>query len=538
MNNLKIIKTRRKSLFQTIAEMIGKVSPVNNWLRKNSLIWELYSASPTVDYSKTNYFLTKAIFYASEVTDNQTGKKYGGEFLFGAVFGKPIVNSAAAFAFAKPPIVRIEEPGEKITEGVNEQTAEVEQENQSNDIDYTQSFIDNWEEKNEAELFKVARNALRDGDQYLLVKDDLSVSLISPNQVEIVDDKITGEILGYDVETYVEEVGDDGKNNTVKYLAKYRKEKPFYTLLRFETKSSKEGEIIEEDFGEDDEETRPLPIVGFHNERDANERYGNSEYQNCYYLMANYHAVLENAIKNNIYNSTATPVITGVDDMQKWLETNGTRNENGEYEIRWDANKLLVGGKDFDVKVVGGIQNAQDADRLLNILFWLICQASETPEFVMGTAVQSSKASVSEQMPVAIRKAERKRKEFKNFYRDLFKLVFYLGNKVDPQVLPNPKFSVVWPDILDKDLKLNIDIVKTLSEEGCITDKTKMILLGMDKWVDDLDAEIEEARNENEEKAQSQAAYGPNSLLAQMSQGVETGEELTPEERAIAEKVV
>jgi len=226
VKNTTTLKVRRKTLFQTIAEMIGKISPVDSWLRKNSLVWELYSASPTVDYSKTNYFLTKAIFYASEVTDNHNNVKYGSNYLFGATFGKPIVNSAAAFAFAKSPVITLEDSGEEPKE-INEQVKKIEKNNRESDLEYTQSFIDTWVENNEAELFKVSRNTLRDGDQYIFVKDDLSTKILSPDQVEIVDDKLTGELIGYDVETYVDEFDDNGNKKTVKYRSEYRKKTPF-----------------------------------------------------------------------------------------------------------------------------------------------------------------------------------------------------------------------------------------------------------------------------------------------------------------------
>jgi len=525
--NITTLKVRKRSFLQTVAEMIGRVQPVNDWLKRNSLIWELYSASPTVDYSKVNYTLTRAIFYASEVKDSLTNKSYGSEFLFGAVFGKPIVNAAAAFAFAKPPDIEITIP---------EETQIGEQEDDTSGEEYTQNFINDWLSEKWSYIFKSTRNSLRDGDQYIFLSDDLVPTILPPESVEIVDDKMTGELIGYDVTTYVEETDDNGNTSTVKFVEKYRKTSPFRQLFRFDTKGSKEGKVMEEDLseeGEEDEE-RKLPIIGFHNERDARERYGNSEYQNCYYLMANYHAVLENAVKNNIYNSNATPVISGIDDITKWVEANGVKNDSGEYEVKWDANKLLIGGKDFDAKVVSGVQNADQADKLLNLLFWLICQTSETPEFVMGTAVSSSKASVEEQMPVVIRKAERKRGEYTEYFRELIALILDKGNKIDPEVLPSVDFMISWPSIIDDDLKVNIDIVKALSEEGCITDRTKLMLLNIGKYVSSIDDEIEKAREERTEKSLQAGEYGESSIYSKLNQG----EELTPEEEEIATKEV
>ena len=514
-------KPRKKSFMENVAEMIGKIAPINNWMLKTSVTWDLYSASPSVDYSQVNYTLTRAIFYASKVTDNVSGKTYGGSYLFGAVFGKPIVNSAAAFAFAKMPEITVNKDQDK------EKSKTVSLENKKGDLDYTENYINKWFDKNESDIFKLCRNSLRDGDQYILIREDATPSLIPPEQVEIIDDPLTGDILGYDIKVYVTEAGGEKGEVKVKYITKYRKTSPYRQVWKYDTENEKNGILVEEDVasddeikvskveGEEDEITileKPLPIQGFHNERDSRERYGNSEYQNCYYLMANYHAVLEGAIKNNIYNSTSTPIVKGITDPKKWLTANGYVDSNGNTKVKWDGSKMLVGGKEFDMKFVTGAQNAGEAQTILEILFWLICQTSETPEFVMGTAVASSNASVDSQMPVVIRKANRKRTEYKPFFRNLINLVLYKARQIDPEISSNTEFEVVFPEILDDDLNVNINVVKTLSEEGCITDKTKMILLNMGKYVTDLENEIELAHKEITEKSENvKSEYGINS---------------------------
>jgi hypothetical protein len=532
------LKTRKVTFMSRVTEMIGKISPVSDFLRKNSISWQLYSAMPSMDYSKTNYTLCRAIFYASICQDNLTSTNYGSEYILGASFGKPIVNSAAAFAFGLGIEVVEDDRKKKSVESTSKDKVET-----PDDVQYTIDYLNEWLEKYESEVFKWCRNGLRDGDQYILINGDESPTLFSPEQVDIIDNKLTGVVLGYDISTYVEEFDERGVGTRYKYVAQYRRAFPYYKLMKYGGKNYKDAEVVEQSaIPEDavlDEKGNPakledgtyaepekylekeLPIAPFHNERDARERYGNSEYQNVFYLMANYHSVLEGAIKNCIYNSTALPVVKGIDDLQKWLEANGVKDtETGEYEVAWDKNKLLIGGKDFDVKIVGGVQNAEGSDKILNLLFWLICQGSETPEFVMGTAVASSNASVDSQMPIVLRKAERKRKESKQYYNQLIKVL--LATSTDTQVVRDLVFKVKFPDIVNDDMKINVEIVKLLSDEGCITDKTKMVMLNMGKRVADIDQEIEDAKGENEVKAKLVAdQFAENGAYSKIDQGKE-----------------
>lgn len=483
--------------------MFGKQDPTPKWLQRVKFFFNRYSDIESVDYERTIYALTKAIYYASTVRDKSgdgQGKTYGSKFLFGAVFGKPIINATAAFAFNNPPEVIIN----------NGKTKEREA---------TQEFINNWLKENKREYFDVKRWALRDGDSYMYVRDDLTPKIIPGDRVDVDVDPLTGDVTTLSMTSYVKE-----GEATVKYVTVFTETPPFVELRKYEegddtnyktikvkvsSDDEAEGtEVTEEKTKDEDLENRPFELVEFHNEVDAGNVYGNSEFQNLYYLFANYHAVLENAIKNNIFNSNAVPYITGVEDIRKFQEANGERQSDGTYKVEVEADSLLIGNKDFGIKMLEGAQTAGEANTLLKKIFYLIVDASETPEFVFGTAVSSSKASVSEQMPVMVQKAERKQREQEVYDRKLIETVIYKGYKAGACPMSQADFSLVYPSIMSSDLKLNLEIVKTLSEEGTITDHTKMILLEMGDKVDDIDSEIERARKENDKKRDAYDAYG------------------------------
>lgn len=477
---VKIPNSRPQSFFGRVSEIIGRNEPVKSFV-KAILTISILPQSPTVDVSRVDYTLARAVFHASELADPTTNKKKGKQFILGAHFAKPIVNASAAFTIGKLPTVIADEKFNDELEVIN------------------QFFKDN-----KSGMFYIVRNCFRDGDVFLRVGKDLKLTRVPPWTVEKVIDPVTAELIGYDITNFVET--DNGTKD--KYVEELRKTSPFRRVLLYKDNGTNSKELTEfTEKGNGKETERRLPIVHFPNELEDDQVYGTTEYQNLYTLFANYHAVLENAVKNNIYNSTAMPYLTGVDNIEDFLRTHGDKDEEtGEYKLNWDPKKFFIGGSGFEAKVVQAVQNANDADKLLNLFFWGIIQASETPEFVMGTAVSSSKASVEEQTPVMVKKAERKQLMLTDpllEFVDTF--VFYKGllDNEFKGLSENTDFEpkINWPDIVGEDQRLNLDIVKALMEQGVITDKTAAVLLGLEGKVDDLDKEIKDAQSEKEEKA-------------------------------------
>jgi len=465
-----------KSIFKTISEMLGRVEATPRWF--NSLNRYDAVGYDSLDYSKPNFSLSRAVYYASVVSDgvSTVGEKY----LLGSVYGKPIINSVCGFAFAQPFSIKVGGDSE------NE----------------TAYFVNEWVKNNYPEIFEALRYSMRDGVSYLRVKDDLSPKLIPGERTTIKVDPVTGEVIGFDVNVNVQE----DNATSVEYRTEYRKDSPYIRVIKI--KDSKET-VLEEVTGDDGQQ--PLEVIAFHNEKEPSFVYGISEFQNIYYLMANYHSVMSKAIKNNIFNSDQFPYISGIDNVNTFLMSQGERQADGSYKIDWDAHKILLGGKDFKVDMISPIQNAGEAEKLLNLLFWAICQTSETPEFVMGTAVSSSKASVQEQMPIVLRKADRKRKQYEQYIRELVSLIMYKGSKLDSRIKILDDYTVVFPDIVDDDMNVKIELVKFLSDEGLISDKTKATLLGLEKYVDDIN---EELANAYEEKKKADEEFAKSIKLA------------------------
>jgi len=490
--------TKKKSWATTIREMIGRTEDVtvldNDWNITNLF------ANPTLDTSKPVYALNMSIFKCSITTDKE-GKKFGQEYILGATFGKPIVNSCAAFAFSGL------NPPQLIGEG-----------------DYIDK-MNNFLYKERKSLFLMMRDGMRDGDAYLrlMINEDNEpyLELVSPEMVDIIiDPENVNNVLGYNITHIIPK--DEYNMEKEIIIEEYRKKSPYYKRVKM---VSNRKEI--------QEETDDIPFLAmahFANEKDANALNGTSDYQNIYVLMKSYHGVMENAIKGTIYNSQPTPIIKGIKNFTSFLRNNFKENGSSEagaakYDVQYNANKMMLLGEGMDMEMLTIPDHITPATKMLEYIFYCIVQASETPEFVMGTAVQSSKASVSEQLPVVVNKAARKRVQFEDaLYEiiDIYTKYLLATNGVKESDVKDTEINIEWPSIETEDKQLNLDIVKTLLAEGIITAETALGLTEVK--VQDIGVEVAEARKQSIQKAideaQNSDIYSPYSASQQANEDV------------------
>lgn len=457
--------------------MLGRVEPVNRAYMNftgRSLI-----STPTIDYSRVIYALSRAIFYASIVTDRKSGTKYGESFQYGAVFGKAIVNSTAAFVAGESPHIE--------TAVDDDESGEI------------QNLVNTWYTDNDGQIFKLIRNSMRDGDSYIRVNKDLTVDRIAADLVTKKLDPATGKVLGYDVEWTVDESTPGKKETPYVIKEEYRKTSPYYVRSKVDGDTTTEQEKTENDQAGGEE--RPLPIIHLANEQEANEVYGNTDYQNVYRLMSAYHAAYNSWSENIVFNNTAVPIIEGLENPKEFMEANGKKDDKGNYQIPWKGKSVLIIGKGGSARFMQtDAASSQNSEKFLDKTFTLIAVASETPEFFLGKEMNASYASVKQQMPIMIAKAQRKQKEFTPAMNELTDLVLDIMYR-NAEIKKLPAYKFVWGKITDDDLELNLKIIETLKREGIITDHTAAVLAGLGKYVEDIDEEIAEARIESAEKS-------------------------------------
>lgn len=478
-----------------ISEMTGKVQE-DRWLNTLQAGFQRIFGQKelTVDYAKNDYDLFRSIYQASSIN------KQGREYLLAAALGKPIINITTGFVVGKGFKVELDNPdrNKKLTD--------------------LEDRINDWLEVNMADLYDAIKFHFRDGDGYVYVDELGEIDLLDAKTVTVQLDPVTGRVVGFDVREVVD-IKDPltGKIVTWVYLKQYRQDS-MRIVRHKENEAQEKAEVVftrvyREEEGNDFSPLvqRRLPVIHFVNEPEAKQVYGNSEYQNLLLLFKHYHAVLTGATKGVVYNGTPIPVLKGVSDQNK-LQTQSTDGLNASEE---DKGKKLDWGQDTVLYLTGDHADAkflqvsgimEDAAKLLEIYFFLFVQGSETPEFAFGTAVSSSHASTDSQMPILVKKVERKQRRLTGTIQDLVKL--YIEKQAllsDPDFFAiwnnEPKIRVNFPKVNEDDKKLTLETVQWAVENELMTGKTALELIAGD-LVKDVTQEIKDAAKEAADRAE------------------------------------
>jgi hypothetical protein len=124
---------------------------------------------------------------------------------------------------------------------------------------------------------------------------------------------------------------------------------------------------------------------------------------------------------------------------------------------------LLTEGE--DAAYITADANTAGVQTLLELVFYQIVQASETPEYVFGTAVASSKASVNEQQVPFGKKIERKRLQLEEPMQQIASLFLRMAATVgDIPDLDDYSVELEWPEVNPRDEVQVANTLKTLGD--------------------------------------------------------------------------
>lgn len=432
---------------------------ISTRVRSHVRRWRSSYTLPANDWSRADYDYWARAYYA----------RVKGLELSGLLI-KPIVSKLAAWTLGRAPKWKVS--------GVSNQKA-----------------LDAWWTEHHPEILRAWRNALKQADSWLVINSDLSLTLLPPASVDpIVSENDYSQILGWRVTQAL------AHPETTQRMTMIDEYYPDRRIHRVEVNGVRREETIYPNL------LGRLPIVHIANQVDAGEVFGHAEAEGLLPLLHKYGEVFEAAIDGNVLQGRPTPVMTfeTIEDLDKFdeenadIETNtlpdGTTERVKTYDL--DLSQLVVAsGATFKYEAPGSFTG--DTAQLLEIMFYLILEHSELPEFIFGNAIASSKASAETQLPVFIEFIKARRGEMVSWLTAIAEIALAYLSLTTPRVSAQTP-TLQWEALDQEDGTLTLETIKWAFGEGLLDEKTALMLMPVE--IEDPETVLAKAKAEREER--------------------------------------
>lgn len=363
----------------------------------------------------------------------------------------------------------------------------------------SQTALNDWFTTHLPDLLRAMRASLKQGDAFVVINADLSVTLLPPDAVDpIVASDDYGHIIGWRVTEVLAHPETLAKRMTI--TDEYFIDQRIHTVAldgRPATTISYPNLIGR------------LPIVHIANAKAEGDSFGHPEAEALVELLLRYNTTLEAAIDGNERQGRPTPVLSfeKVADLEKFWTDYGTRETrelpDGTTEqvatIGVDLTQILtVAGATFEYKSPGSF--TQDTATLLQLMFYLLLEHAEIPEFVFGNAIASSQASANTQMPVFERFIEGRRGEAAGWLLTIAHLVNAYQSLTTPGVDQETP-TLQWQK-LTQDGALTLQAIQWAYAEGLLDERTALLLAPVE--VSDIEQVLAMAKAERQARMQQE----------------------------------
>jgi hypothetical protein len=433
---------------------IGQVyTTIRSVTRRSSLAYQ----DPVPRWERPNYAFWRSVYRAQV-----KGLEVSGLLV------KPIVSKMATWSLGRPPKWKL-------------------------DDEAAQQALTDWWKTAHTTILRGWHNALRQGDAFLVVNPDLTVTPVSPEFVDpIVSEFDFSEIVGWRVtQSLTHPTMQRRMTITDEYYADRRVHE-----------TSIDGVVQQR--VEFPNLLGRWPIVHIPNQPDPGETFGHPETEGLLPLLDRYGKVMDSATEGNILQGRPTPVLTfaTVQDLEKFdsenaiietqTDTNGQTIRVKVYDV--DLSQLLVvSGAEFEYKAPGTF--TADTAKLLELLFYLLLEHSELPEFVFGNAIASSQASAETQMPIFIEFIKGRQGEMVDWLTAIAEIALGYLSLIRPDIsaaIP----TLQWEALDQQDGTLTLETLKWAFLEGLIDKLTALRLMPVD--IEDPQGVLDKANEERE----------------------------------------
>lgn len=438
MANLKV--QHKRGIIQRLFGPIGEISALRGSWPSG---WDFKYLSPyTLDSSRVNYELARNLYRNIE-----------DKYKLGAGFAKPVVNTAAGFMGAP----HFTHPNPEADQPL-------------------EADMSHWVGK----ILRVNRNALRDGDVFARIirrssrfnenEENFELDLVPPEWTMPIPDPLTGGWLEIVIKHPVRVLDREGREQ-VKFTVTERLTPKFREV---EADASAPKELRDKN-GKTKNPWGFIPMVHFKNEAEEHQVFGASELEPIEPFMKAYHDTMLFAVQGSKLFSRPKARFA-LKSVEKFLRDNFSDQEIRSGKLKFADKEIFLMQEGDDANFITADSGFQGITTLLKFLFYCIVDVSETPEFAFGTAVSSSKASVSEQMTPLSRKIRRKRGLFEESYRELAGMWLAMWSKIGNLKLDTYRVGVNWDELSPKNdqdvattIKTLVDGLATAMESGLLS---------------------------------------------------------------------
>lgn len=462
------------ALVTTVSEQVGDARTYNIRYRDNTI-------TPTHDWGQTDYR-----FFDRARRCKIQGLELAGLFL------RPLESKKAAWVMGKPPKLKVESVNGR--EKLNE-----------------------WWRDHHSRIQRTFQESVGLGDCYMVVNADLSVTIVPPDVVDpIVDDADFSKKLGYRITEVYPHPTRIGETQTIidEYTAKER-----VRIVRTNGSEVKRT-VYKNLIGRN-------PMVKISNNRGSNEEFGHPEGEALLEALHSYGDTFAYAHSGNKRQGRPTPVIEKMGSVEQinafWERFGTTRTQTlpdgtteTYVELNLDADNVITLGGEATFRYAQPGSFSSDTVALLGLLFYLILQHTEFPEFIWGNAISSSKASAESQMEPFAKWVEKQQGDCNDWVIEVAQIVLAYLSLYEPGVSASDQITVQWTSITGDDGKLTLDALTVLLKYGKIDDETLLSLMPLDienprDVLEKLKAQIEQERQD----ALDQQEEAINRLAAQ-----------------------
>lgn len=360
--------------------------------------------------------------------------------------------------------------------------------------EYTDEQLKTFIEDNLHNLNEWLYDAYTLGDGVLAVNPDTSLTLITPNQLDIETNPLDWrKVDAYGITSIIDQsvnfVRDMVKPDFQERLTNGASGVTIYDYYTRETRTVK----IEKGGVPAATKDYPnlidrLPIVHYPNARETNEVTGHPVYEHLLYLFARYDNAINKSLDGIEIMGNPLLVAEGLKDPNASKRANATSTQTVKLKDGTTREESVT-----DVSMVqmwwlgeGGSLNFKspppftgDSARMLELLFYLMLQSSLIPEWTWGGAISSSKASVDAQTPAFVRSVMGWRSALKTYLLDICQLFLAYKSLVDPRIKADLPITLTFSELIPKDALIMLKKIELAAKEGLLAKVDELRLLDL-----------------------------------------------------------